>query len=112
VSDAPAEEAAPEVTTAELAAARDAGDAFVLDVRRPDEYAAGRVPGVHLLPLNELAARWEAEIPKDQRIWVICAVGGRSVTAAKALIGAGIDAVSVAGGTRRWAEEGREIERG
>ena len=102
---------APEVTTDELAAARDAGDAFVVDVRRPDEFAAGHVPGALLLPLNDLDARFE-ELPKDQRVWIICEVGARSMTAASALVGVGIDAVSVAGGTARWAEEGREIETG
>ncbi len=99
---------APEVTTDDLAAAVEVG-AVVLDVRTPEEWAGGRVPGAVHIPLDELSARWE-ELPGDQRIYVVCAAGGRSLRAATALAGAGVDAVSVAGGTKQWAEEGRPIE--
>jgi rhodanese-related sulfurtransferase len=99
---------APEVTTADLAAAREAG-AEVLDVRTDDEWTSGHLPGSRHIPLDQLNARWE-ELPKDQRIYVICAVGGRSARAAAALVGAGLDAVNVAGGTKQWIEEGRPVE--
>src|ERR1700736_5930222 len=85
--------------------------AAVLDVRNPDEYEAGHVPGAKLLPLGELAARQD-EIPDGDPIYVICAVGGRSLTATKALVGAGYHAVSVAGGTKGWIEQGRPIVTG
>jgi len=101
---------APEVTTEELATARSSG-AFVLDVRRVEEYEERHVPGVVLIPLDQLGARLD-EVPRDRAVWVICASGGRSMTAATALRGVGHDAVSVAGGTNRWAEEGRPIETG
>lgn len=93
-----------------LAAALDEG-AVLVDVRQPDEYASVRVPGARLIPLDELGNRTE-EIPREQRVYVICALGGRSLAAAKALHGAGWDAVSVAGGTNGWAEEGRPVETG
>ena len=38
---------------------------------------------------------------------MICASGGRSLTAATALVNAGYHAVSVAGGTKGWIEQGR-----
>ena len=101
----------PEVTTAELAAALDSEGAFVLDVRRADEYAEKHLPGVVLIPLDELGARVD-EVPTDRTVWVVCAVGGRSLKAAHALRGVGIDAVSVAGGTNRWVEEGRPFDTG
>jgi rhodanese-related sulfurtransferase len=100
---------APEVTTEDLAAARERG-AVVVDVRNEDEWVGGHVPGALHIPMGELASRWE-EIPRGDRVYVICAVGGRSLRAAKALIDAGVDAVSVAGGTIQWADEGRPIER-
>ncbi|MCU4186939.1 rhodanese-like domain-containing protein [Acidiferrimicrobium sp. IK] len=82
--------------------------ASVLDVRNPDEYVAGHVPGAVLIPLGELAAR-QAEIPDGDPLYVICAVGGRSLTAAKALVDAGYSAVSVVGGTNGWIEQGRPV---
>src|SRR4051812_32322408 len=101
---------APEVTTADLAAALEDG-AFLLDVRRPDEYAEKRVRGAVLIPLDELGNRVE-EVPTGQTVYVICAVGGRSLNAATALNANGWDAVSVAGGTNRWEKEGRPVDRG
>ena len=100
-----------EVTTDELAAALDAGDVFVLDVRRHEEWVEKRLPGVTLIPLDELGDHIE-EMPDDQPIYVICAVGNRSAHAAEALRRAGFDAFNVAGGTNKWVEEGRPFESG
>ena len=82
--------------------------AKVLDVRNPDEYRTAHVPGAVLIPLTELVARQD-EIPEGDPLYVICAVGGRSLTAAKALVDAGYRAVSVAGGTNGWIERGGEV---
>jgi len=101
---------APEVGLDELAAALESG-ALLVDVRMPDEYEVVRVPEAVLIPLPELGARAE-EIRKDQRVYVICASGGRSLVAAEALNKAGWDAVSVAGGTKGWAVEGRPVSHG
>jgi len=100
---------APEVTTADLAAAHEAGGAVVLDVRNDDEWVTGRVPGAIHIPLDQLGAR-QNEVPEAGRVYVVCAAGGRSMKAATALVAAGVDAVSVAGGTKQWIEEGRPIE--
>lgn len=88
-----------------------AAGAAVLDVRNPDEYETAHVPGAVLIPLGELAARQE-EIPTGEPLYVICAAGGRSLTATKALVDAGYRAVSVAGGTNGWIERGGEIRTG
>lgn len=85
--------------------------ATVLDVRNPDEYETAHVPGAVLIPLTELGARQE-EIPEAELLYVICAAGGRSLTAAKALVGAGYPAVSVAGGTNGWIERGGDVRTG
>jgi rhodanese-related sulfurtransferase len=98
----------------EAFAAAHAGGAVVLDVRNPDEFEAAHVPGAVLIPLPELAERQD-EIPtpaEGDPLYVICAVGGRSLTAAKALVQAGYEAVSVAGGTNGWIERGGEVARG
>jgi rhodanese-related sulfurtransferase len=88
-----------------------AGGATVLDVRNPDEYRTAHVPGAMLIPLPDLAVR-QAEIPEAEPLYVICAVGGRSLTATKALVEAGYSAVSVAGGTNGWIERGGEVVEG
>jgi thioredoxin 1 len=82
-----------------------ASGATVLDVRNPDEYEAAHLPGAVLIPLGELAERQD-EIPAADPLYVICAVGGRSLAAAKALVDAGYNALSVSGGTKGWIEQG------
>jgi rhodanese-related sulfurtransferase len=99
-----------EVSLDAFAEAHGAG-AIVLDVRQPDEYEAGHVAGAQLIPLDQLGARLD-EIPEADPLYVICAVGGRSLTATKALVQAGYHAISVAGGTRGWIEQGRPVVTG
>jgi rhodanese-related sulfurtransferase len=95
----------------ETFSAAHASGATVLDVRNPDEYETAHVPGAVLIPLPELAARQE-EIPEADPLYVICAAGGRSLTATKALVDAGYSAVSVAGGTNGWIERGGAVVTG
>ncbi|AOD23993.1 sulfurtransferase [Rhodococcus sp. p52] len=83
--------------------------ATVIDVRERDEYAQVRVPGVTNIPLSEFVARID-ETPTEGTVYVVCAVGGRSLQAAQYLAGRGVDAVSVAGGTDGWARSGRPVE--
>ena len=100
----------PEIDLNAFAAAK-ADGAFVIDVREPFEYVAGHVPGAQLVPLSQVHARL-AELPKNERIHVICASGNRSRTATSWLLSAGFDAVSVAGGTGGWMSQGRPVVRG
>jgi rhodanese-related sulfurtransferase len=99
-----------EVDLDTFAAAHAAG-AVLLDVRNTDEYEEKHVAGAVLIPLGELAARQE-EIPEGDPLYVICAAGGRSLAAAKALADAGYPAVSVAGGTNGWEAAGRPVGTG
>ncbi|MDA8045149.1 MAG: rhodanese-like domain-containing protein [Actinomycetota bacterium] len=99
-----------EVDLDTFAAAYRAG-VTVVDVRNPNEYQAAHVPNAVLIPLPELAAR-QAEIPEADLLYVICAVGGRSLSAAQALVDAGYQAVSVAGGTNGWIERGGQVVSG
>ena len=99
-----------EVDLETFAQAHSAG-ATVLDVRNPDEYRTAHVPGAVLIPLTDLASRQE-DIPEGDPLYVICAVGGRSLTATKALVDAGYRAVSVAGGTNGWIERGGDVIEG
>ena len=105
-----ADQRVPEIDVSELARRR-AGGAYVVDVRRPDEYEAGHVPGAVLIPLDELGARWE-EVPAEGDVLVICQGGGRSARAVQALNEVGRTTVNVAGGTKAWIEAGNPIVTG
>jgi len=83
-------------------------DAFLLDVREPDEWAAGHAPGARHIPLGELSAR-SAEIPRDTAVYVICRSGARSARATQALAGAGWQALNVADGMQGWNAAGRQM---
>ncbi len=100
----------PEVDLATFATAHGKG-AAILDVRNPDEYATAHVPGAVLIPLDQLEARTR-EIPAGDPLYVICAAGGRSLSAARALVEAGYPAVSVAGGTNGWIDRGGPVVAG
>ena len=96
-------EALPEVPAAAVP-----DQAWLLDVREDDEWAAGHVPGATHIPLGQLGAR-TGELPQDDAIYVICRSGVRSARAAHALGDAGWRAVNVAGGMQDWAQAGRPM---
>jgi NADPH-dependent 2,4-dienoyl-CoA reductase/sulfur reductase-like enzyme/rhodanese-related sulfurtransferase len=73
-----------------------------LDVRSPEEFAAGSIPGALNIPLDELRDR-AAEIP-DGPILVFCQVGQRGNTATRLLTQLGRDAVNLDGGYRTWRD--------
>jgi rhodanese-related sulfurtransferase len=76
-----------------------------LDVREQAEWDLGRAPGAHLIPMSVIEQR-SAEIPENEQIVVICQAGYRSLQVARALVAAGYDAVSVAGGMDAWQSAG------
>ncbi len=97
------------VSVADLKAAMNSG-ALILDVRQPEEYANGHVPGAKLLPLSDLEARIE-EVPADQAVFVICRSGNRSKTASELLAAKGKhDIRNVEGGMVAWQNAAYPIE--
>jgi len=83
--------------------------AYLLDVREPDEWAAGHAPGAHHLPMMEIPARM-AEVPTDVEVVVVCRSGGRSGQVTSYLMGNGWDNVrNLDGGMQVWAASGREV---
>jgi rhodanese-related sulfurtransferase len=93
----------PQVPAAEVPA-----DVVLVDVREPDEWAAGHAPGAQHIPLGEVGARYE-EIPRDRDVYVICRSGARSARAAQALAGAGWTTLNVADGMQGWQAAGRPM---
>ena len=96
------------ITTEELADKIKAGKVVLIDVREPSEFAGGRVPGAVNIPLGQLRDR-ASKLDATAETFLICASGNRSLRAATSLAAAGIDAVSVAGGTSAWQSAGRPI---
>jgi rhodanese-related sulfurtransferase len=86
-------------------------DALLIDVREPEEFVAGHIPGAQNLAQSEIATRLE-ELPRDHPILVVCQGGNRSRRAAQFLAQMGYTNVAnVGGGTSAWAESGRPVER-
>ena len=85
------------------------GEVVLLDVREPDEYEQGALPGAILLPRGNLEFSVEGKIPdKSKPVVVYCASGVRSVFAAKTMGEIGFtDVVEMLGGFNRWKDEGR-----
>lgn len=86
-------------------------DALLLDVREHDEFDAGHAPAAVHIPLHELPHRLAEVLAdhSDDRVVVICKVGGRSAYAAAFLAAHGVESVNVADGMLGWAHEGRRL---
>ena len=84
--------------------------AAVLDVREPDEYREGHVPGAVNIPMGQLPARLD-ELDRDRPVYLVCASGNRSGAMTDVLTAAGFDAINVAGGTTAWIRSGRAVEK-
>jgi rhodanese-related sulfurtransferase len=74
---------------------------LLLDVRTPQEFAAGHIPGAVNIPIDELRPRL-AELPHEREIAVYCEVGQRGYVATRILLQAGFKAANGAGGYRTY----------
>jgi rhodanese-related sulfurtransferase len=85
-------------------------NAMLIDVREPEEFDRGHIPGAVNIPQADLATRL-AEVPRDRPVMTVCASGMRSLRSAQFLHQQGyVDVASVAGGTTAWREAGRPLE--
>ncbi|MBF6595868.1 MAG: rhodanese-like domain-containing protein [Thermaceae bacterium] len=84
---------------------------IVLDVRQPEEYLSGHVPGARLLPLGEVSLK-ASGLSKNVPIYVICHSGNRSQQASQTLAQLGFkDIRNVQGGILAWQSAGYPLER-
>jgi rhodanese-related sulfurtransferase len=80
------------------------GKITLVDVRRPDEFAAGHIDGAILMPLDTLPNTY-TKLPKTGRLIVYCRSGHRSGQAVQFLIDHGYaNAVSMNGGFLAWSQ--------
>ena len=77
--------------------------AIILDVRRPDEYQAGHIPGAINIPNETIGSEALPQLPdKDQTILVYCRSGNRSKQASEKLAALGYTRVLEFGGILDW----------
>lgn len=94
----------PSVSAAEVTA-----DAYLIDVREDDEWAAGHAPEAVHLPMMEIPARLD-EVPTEGEVVVACRVGSRSGQVVAFLAARGWDNVrNLDGGMTDWAAAGRPM---
>lgn len=87
--------------------------AAIVDVREPEEWSAGHIPGAMHVPKSYLESRIEGAIPdRGQHVVLYCASGNRSAWAARTLIeDLGYEHVeSMTGGFTLWKDRGYEVE--
>lgn len=107
-------EPVPAVSVAQAQAQSAAGQAVLIDVREPHEYADVRAPGARLIPLGQLAQRL-AELPQDKAmpVLLVCRSGSRSAAAVDMLGKAGYtQTLNVTGGMNAWQKAGLPVVRG
>jgi NADPH-dependent 2,4-dienoyl-CoA reductase/sulfur reductase-like enzyme/rhodanese-related sulfurtransferase len=74
---------------------------FLLDVRSPQEFALGHIPGAVNIPVDDLRSRL-GELPRDREIAAYCQVGQRGYLATRILVQAGFRAANVGGGWKTY----------
>lgn len=83
--------------------------AVMVDVREPQERAAGRIPGTLALPMSRFEQEWQ-DLPRDRPLIMQCASGLRSHHAARLLTQEGLDACNLAHGIVGWYRMGQPID--
>lgn len=89
-----------------------ASGAKLVDVREPDEYASGHVPGAVSVPLSQVPDRVDECASSGETTYLICRSGARSANACEFLSDRGIDVANVVGGTLAWIASGRGVVEG
>jgi len=80
----------------------DNGEVEVIDVRTPEEFAAGHIPGAKLVPLQVLESM-QSELNKEQKYVVVCRSGNRSTEASGILSENGFKNIyNMTGGMNEW----------
>jgi rhodanese-related sulfurtransferase len=102
---------APEITVDQLLRELAQGPVQVVDVREPEEWADGHIPGSVHLPMGDVASRL-TELDPEQPVVTVCRIGVRSLLSADELLLAGFgDVKSLAGGIVAWENAGQLVER-
>ncbi len=83
---------------------------LVLDVRTPEEFRSGHIPGALNIPHSELASRVD-DVRSDRGVVLYCMVGPRARLGEKVLLEAGLPKVlHLDGGLAAWRQGGLPLE--
>ncbi len=106
-----AEELAPTISATDLYEQRKSGTGpIVLDVRTPEEFRSGHIPGALNIPHSELASRVD-DVHSDRGVVLYCMVGPRARLGEKVLLEAGLPKVlHLDGGLAAWRQGGLPLE--
>jgi rhodanese-related sulfurtransferase len=85
------------------------GEIQLIDVRQPEERAAGRIAGDRFIELAQLSAQVDT-IDRDRPVVFYCRSGSRSAMATDAFRGAGFDAHNMIGGLLDWDAAGLPLD--
>ena len=96
----------PDLQPVEAVALIERGEAVMIDVREPGEWAAGHAPQAYPLPLDRVAPD---TVPEAPRLLAVCRSGNRSGKAADLLAAAGVPVHNIAGGMNAWSEAGLPV---
>lgn len=92
----------PQVGVEAIRPPQPATEPFVLDVRTPEEFARGHVPGATNIPVDDLRRRL-GEVPRDRPIVAYCQVGMRGYLATRILLQSGFPrTANLSGGWTTW----------
>ena len=91
----------PQVDVETVLASPTSGRPFVLDVRTPQEFASGHIPGAVNIPVDDLRSRL-GELPRDREIATYCQVGQRGYLATRILQQNGFTAANIGGGYKTF----------
>ncbi len=91
----------PQVDVEAVLTVPDAERPFLVDVRTPQEYESGHIPGAVNIPVDDLRSRM-SELPRDRTLAVYCQVGQRGYLATRILLQVGLSAVNIGGGYKTY----------
>ena len=91
----------PQLDLETVLAVEGADKPFLLDVRTPQEFANGHIPGAINIPVDDLRSRLK-ELPQDRKIAVYCQVGQRGYLATRILMQTGFSAANIGGGYKTY----------
>ena len=99
------------ISAVELQERRESGAApVVIDVRTPDEYASGHIPGAVNIPFDQVAQRI-AEIDAPHGVALYCMIGPRARKGESALLAAGYEKIfHLEGGFAAWQAADLPVE--
>ncbi len=105
-------EIVPEVAPADLQSRLSGGEQIVvIDVREPEEFARGKIPGAYTIPRGVLEMQVDGRLPLESTVVLYCGAGGRSALAAKSLADMGYQKVeNLQGGWGAWVNSGLPVE--